>query len=43
LEIKILDYDQISYNESIGSVLIDLNPLLAWDSNGQISGLAWLG
>ena len=38
LEIKIFDYDQITYNESIGTVLIDLNPLLAWDSPGQVSG-----
>ncbi|KAJ3363981.1 hypothetical protein HDU91_002785 [Kappamyces sp. JEL0680] len=38
LEIKVLDYDQITYNDSIGMVLIDLNPLLAWDSSGVISG-----
>jgi hypothetical protein len=30
LEIKVLDYDQITYNDSIGTLLIDLNPLLAW-------------
>ncbi|KAJ3415693.1 hypothetical protein HDV05_004371 [Chytridiales sp. JEL 0842] len=38
LEIKVMDYDQITYNDAIGAVFIDLNPLLAWDSNSQISG-----
>jgi hypothetical protein len=38
LEIKIFDYDQITYNEAIGTVLIDLNPLLTMDSAGQVSG-----
>jgi hypothetical protein len=38
LEIKIMDYDQITYNEAIGTVLIDLNPLLTMDSNAQVSG-----
>ena len=38
LELKVMDYDQITYNDAIGSVVIDLNPLLTWDSPGQISG-----
>ncbi|KAI9007389.1 hypothetical protein BC832DRAFT_610651 [Gaertneriomyces semiglobifer] len=38
LELKIMDYDQITYNDSIGTVFIDLNPLLTWDSTSQISG-----
>ncbi|KAJ3333792.1 hypothetical protein HDU76_003606 [Blyttiomyces sp. JEL0837] len=38
LEIKVMDYDQITYNDAIGGVFIDLNPLLAWDSNSQIAG-----
>jgi hypothetical protein len=38
LEMKVMDYDQISYNDAIGSVFIDLNPLLTWDSGAQISG-----
>jgi hypothetical protein len=33
-----MDYDQITYNEAIGTVLIDLNPLLTMDSNSQVSG-----
>lgn len=37
LEIKVLDYDQITYNDAIGSVFFDLNPLLSWESS-QISG-----
>lgn len=32
-----LDYDQITYNDAIGSVFFDLNPLLSWESS-QISG-----
>ncbi|KAJ3030028.1 UNVERIFIED_CONTAM: hypothetical protein HDU68_010377 [Siphonaria sp. JEL0065] len=32
LEIKVMDYDQITYSDAIGAVFIDLNPLLAWDS-----------
>lgn len=38
LEIRVLDYDAISYNDMIGNVFIDLNPLLTWDSNSTISG-----
>ncbi|KND04384.1 uncharacterized protein SPPG_00115 [Spizellomyces punctatus DAOM BR117] len=38
LELKVMDYDQITYNDSIGTVFIDLNPLLTWDSMAQISG-----
>ncbi len=38
LEIKVMDYDQITYNDSIGTVFIDLNSLLSWDSVQQISG-----
>lgn len=38
LELRILDYDQITYHDSIGTVLVDLNPLLTWDTNAQISG-----
>ncbi|KAI9208468.1 uncharacterized protein BJ171DRAFT_207984 [Polychytrium aggregatum] len=38
LEIKVMDYDQITYNDAIGTVFIDLNPLLSWDSNSCISG-----
>lgn len=38
LELKVMDYDQITYNDSIGVVWVDLNPLLTWDSEGQISG-----
>ncbi|KAJ3037922.1 hypothetical protein HDV00_001200 [Rhizophlyctis rosea] len=33
-----MDYDQISYNDSIGTVYVDLDPLLTWDSQAQISG-----
>ncbi|OAJ36509.1 hypothetical protein BDV3_001140 [Batrachochytrium dendrobatidis] len=38
LELKVMDYDQITYNDAIGTVFIDLNPLLTWDSPAQISG-----
>ncbi|KAI9103092.1 hypothetical protein DFS34DRAFT_351995 [Phlyctochytrium arcticum] len=38
LELKVMDYDQITYNDSIGTVMVDLNPLLTWDSMAQISG-----
>ncbi|KAI8824408.1 uncharacterized protein EV422DRAFT_519983 [Fimicolochytrium jonesii] len=38
LELKVMDYDQITYNDSIGTVFIDMNPLLTWDSKSQISG-----
>lgn len=38
LELRILDYDQITYHDSIGTVLVDLNPLLTWDTSAQISG-----
>ncbi|KAJ3105317.1 hypothetical protein HDU97_008214 [Phlyctochytrium planicorne] len=38
LEIKVMDYDQITYNDAIGTVFIDLNPLLSWESRGQMSG-----
>ncbi|KAJ3090649.1 hypothetical protein HK102_003097 [Quaeritorhiza haematococci] len=38
LEIKVMDYDQITYNDAIGTVFIDLNPLLTWDSTSQIAG-----
>ncbi|KAJ3075681.1 hypothetical protein HDU98_007238 [Podochytrium sp. JEL0797] len=37
LEVKVLDYDQITYSDAIGAVFIDLNPLLAWDSNQRDS------
>ncbi|KAI9332249.1 hypothetical protein BDR26DRAFT_921829 [Obelidium mucronatum] len=37
LEIKVMDYDQITYSDAIGAVFIDLNPLLAWDSKGRDS------
>ena len=33
LEIKVLDYDAISANDVVGSVYIDLNPLLSWDAD----------
>ncbi|KAI8930309.1 hypothetical protein BC831DRAFT_502422 [Entophlyctis helioformis] len=38
LQIKIMDYDQITYNDAIGTIFIDLNPLLTWDSPAQIAG-----
>jgi len=38
LEIKVLDHDAITANDAVGSVFIDLNPLLTWDSNDQICG-----
>lgn len=38
LEIKVMDYDTITYNDAIGSVFIDLNSLLSWESQSQISG-----
>ncbi|KAJ1510770.1 hypothetical protein HMI56_006183 [Coelomomyces lativittatus] len=38
LEIQILDYDAITANDAVGSVLIDLDPLLQMDRIGQISG-----
>ncbi|KAJ3290886.1 hypothetical protein HK104_006469 [Borealophlyctis nickersoniae] len=38
LELKVMDYDQITYNDSIGTVYVDLNPLLSWDSTSQING-----
>ncbi|KAJ3324791.1 hypothetical protein HDV06_006099 [Boothiomyces sp. JEL0866] len=38
LELVIMDYDQITYNDAIGTVFVDLNPLLTWDSTSQISG-----
>ncbi|KAJ3174916.1 hypothetical protein HDU87_006582 [Geranomyces variabilis] len=38
LELKVMDYDQITYNDSIGTVFVDLNPLLTWDSKTQIAG-----
>ena len=33
-----MDYDQLTYNDSIGTVFIDLNPLLNLQSGAQISG-----
>ncbi|KAI8908982.1 hypothetical protein EDD86DRAFT_206598 [Gorgonomyces haynaldii] len=38
LELKVMDYDQITSNDAIGYVFIDLNPLLTWDAPSQISG-----
>jgi uncharacterized protein YbjQ (UPF0145 family) len=38
LELKILDYDAITANDAVGSLIIDLDPLLAWNSAGQIGG-----
>ncbi|KAJ3220092.1 hypothetical protein HDU67_006848 [Dinochytrium kinnereticum] len=38
LEIKVMDYDQITYNDAIGTVFIDLNPLLTWESRAQMAG-----
>ncbi|KAK9764488.1 hypothetical protein K7432_007950 [Basidiobolus ranarum] len=38
LELKVLDYDTITANDAVGSVLIDLNPLLLWGSPRQIAG-----
>ena len=38
LELKVMDYDQITYNDAIGIVFIDINPLLTWDSSSQITG-----
>ncbi|KAF9203563.1 hypothetical protein BGZ49_006276 [Haplosporangium sp. Z 27] len=38
LELKVLDYDAITANDSVGSVFIDLNPLLPVNSPWQISG-----
>jgi Ca2+-dependent lipid-binding protein len=32
LEIKVYDYDTISSSDPIGTVMIDLNPLLAWEA-----------
>ncbi|KAJ3119231.1 hypothetical protein HK100_000413, partial [Physocladia obscura] len=37
LEIKVMDYDQITYGDAIGAVFIDLNPLLAWESSSRDS------
>lgn len=37
LELRVFDYDVI-INDMIGSIFIDLNPLLTWDSAGQIAG-----
>ncbi|KAG0266778.1 hypothetical protein DFQ27_009447 [Actinomortierella ambigua] len=38
LELKVLDYDAITANDSVGSVIIDLNPLLPVNSPWQIAG-----
>ncbi|KAJ3224779.1 hypothetical protein HK099_007898 [Clydaea vesicula] len=38
LEIKILDHDTITYNDVIGTVFVDLNSLLSWDSCSEIKG-----
>ncbi|KAI8851467.1 C2 domain-containing protein [Chytridium lagenaria] len=38
LEVKVMDYDQITYNDAIGTVFIDLNPLLSWESRSQMAG-----
>ncbi|KAG0001113.1 hypothetical protein BGZ80_000618 [Entomortierella chlamydospora] len=38
LELKVLDYDAITANDSVGSVFIDLNPLLPINSPWQIAG-----
>ncbi|KAF8930415.1 hypothetical protein EDD21DRAFT_400873 [Dissophora ornata] len=38
LELKLLDYDAITANDSVGSVFIDLNPLLPVNSPWQIAG-----
>ena len=38
LELKVLDYDAITADDAVGSVFIDLNPLLCWGSLGLISG-----
>jgi Ca2+-dependent lipid-binding protein len=38
LEIRVLDYDAITANDAVGSVLIDLDPLLQMDRVGQILG-----
>ncbi|KAF9918664.1 hypothetical protein BX616_006910 [Lobosporangium transversale] len=38
LELKVLDYDAITANDSVGSVFIDLNPLLPVNSPWQIAG-----
>ena len=32
LELRVLDYDAISYNDPIGTVFIDINPILTRDS-----------
>jgi Ca2+-dependent lipid-binding protein len=38
LELKVFDYDAISADDSIGTVMLDLNPLLAAESTGQLAG-----
>lgn len=37
LEMRVMDYDAISYNDIIGLVFVDLNPLLADDSSENAS------
>jgi len=38
LELRVFDYDSISVDDVIGVVGLDLNPLLAEESRGQLSG-----
>lgn len=38
LELKVFDYDAITADGSIGTVMLDLNPLLAEESSGQLAG-----
>ena len=37
VELRVLDYDTISANDVVGCVLIDINPLLAWESSSILS------
>lgn len=38
LELRVFDYDAITADDAIGTVMLDLNPLLASESTGQLAG-----
>ncbi len=38
LELRVFDYDAIAADDVIGSVMLDLNPLLASETSSQLSG-----
>lgn len=38
LELRVFDYDAIAIDDVIGTVMLDLNPLLAEESRGQLNG-----